>query len=108
MSTGVRGKMLAARPHQTAAQRQHLAACTGVPAHVRLPEVGAEHDAGRAGEGRKVAQRGAQQAHAVCRQGALAKLVDDAEGPASGAWEGTACTAWKGADHSMHSMTCSN
>ena len=51
-----------------------------------LPEVGAEHDAGRAGEGGKVAQRGAQQAHAVCRQGALPEFVDDAECPAEGAW----------------------
>lgn len=48
----------------------------------RAPEVRAQHHAGRAGQRGEVAQRGAQQAHAVGSQRALAKLVDDAEGPA--------------------------
>ena len=43
----------------------------------------AQHDTGRAGQGGEAAQRGGQQGQAVCGAGALAKLVNDAQGPAS-------------------------
>ena len=48
----------------------------------RSPEVGAQHDARRRRQRRPVLQRGAQQANAVCCQGAFSKLIHDAQRPA--------------------------